>query len=547
MGNKNVKNIDESNKSCIQISDFKEGQKLLGVISHFLITDYNLNHYKQNNDYLSNYSSNLIPKKNAYLFYSAPILPFSHLLSSWLLSSLNNKENNAGLYRTIFIPFIYEIDNLLEEECKFSNNLNDVLGEWNKHIPKYDLGLDFIFKSIELSDYVKDIQLTNLFKKALRGKVKKHTIHRKNIKRKTIKGYTILRRKYTKIKKKVKKKTTNNSKSNQDNEKDYSLKKLTNESKGNIIEKEDKENKIDKDDNNINKKFPKKNIEEKDSSLMKDDKGVSKSKSKIQIVLKENCLEKIIKRNQSLNKANFFHSKKVNSSFCNLKDRHEEKFKPFITSLKKKESFSKKSGFISPPLKKETKQHTLMIDIRQLENEDKVLFNFQNFNSKQSFFKQISETPKKSLDNMGNNQNTNYNLRTILEHNDVSKNDNITFFNKLKESTKLLKQNLEKNDKTSNNLQNVDRHKSVAFRLLNLSPNKDIEKDKVVKANSINNKLYLKKIMSSLKIDNTIKINNRFSTQNISENNSNIKGNKGKKIDKNESNISKFEFYKRIS
>jgi hypothetical protein len=549
MGNKNLKNSEQSSKSSIQISDFVEGQKLLRDISIFLIPHKNVDKLNHNNN-LFEQTFNFRPSNNSFSINSPSIIPLSNLLTSSLLTCLNLQENNVGFYKSVFIPFIYENDSNLEEETKFTSGLNEVLGEWNKHIPKYDTMLDLIIKSIEFKENLINFKLPNFIRFALKNKVKKPTIQRKNLRRKTIKGHTILRRIATKKKKKQHKKTSNRSKSNEDSENVCSSEQILTESKENISITKEYEKKLDNDvisKKNLSKTTIKKYNEPKSTNLLKDYNGLTKNKSKKQILLKKNCLDNIIKRNQSFNKASFSQIKKVNSSFGKIKEPTLEKLKPFVTTLKNKDSF-KKSGQITPTSKnkqeiskKGYKPHTLVIDIRQLENEDKVLFNFQNFCSKNDFYKQNTETTKKPMiDYKLESHNSKFNINTLLNTNNNHHNiQNITFFNKLRENTKILQQqNLKYNDIDSNKHKNFDKHRSVALRLLNLSPNKDVDKEKVHRANTINNKQYLNKIMSSLQIDKSIMMNNKFSTQNISENNPNLGEIKEKKIKKNEENLS---------
>ncbi len=288
MGNKNVKNSQESSKLSIQISDFVEGQKLLNDISRFLIPHKKINQLNQNNNLLEQ-KVNFKPSNHSCLINSPCIIPLSFLLTSSLLTCLNYKEYNVGFYRSVFIPFISENDNILEEETKFTSGLNEVLGEWNKHDPKYDTMLDLILKRIKFSENPLNFKLQDLFRIDLKNKGKKLTIQRKKLRRKTIKGHSKLRRIATKKKKKLAKISSNRSKSNEDSENVGSYEQILTESKENITISKEFDKKLDNDVNskkNLSKTTIKKYNEPNSTNLLKDYNRLTKNKSKIQILLK---------------------------------------------------------------------------------------------------------------------------------------------------------------------------------------------------------------------------------------------------------------------
>lgn len=450
------------------------------------------------------------PKQRSFKFQKSNIIDNIYSLESislsqsfilQMLTCLDKDENNIVFGKSTFIPELLENDLVLEDDIKLVASQNEMFDYWIKPIPNTETAIDNVFKTpFEFKSYITKPSKVSPSKRTI-----KTSFLRKKTLKKTVKGFTLIRRGTLKKRKKNIRKIMTESLSNLiiDNEfKDPKFSSQTKEKLANtIIEDSHKEN---------------------DNTSMK--KLLCNTSRKHRLLLKQTCIEKIIQRNHSMSRLVSTNSQ--NKLFLNLSKQPESKSKPqpFKVELIKRETFTKRSSELNnhqnkekhSSIRNEVKPIDLVIDIRQLENEDKVLFDFSNFNTKiESNRNSIEQIPRFIKDVHPNNTlNSNFNIHHILNNNNVNfnnKNHHI-IYNNFKESRKII-------NKTNNiNNKSINKEKSKIFSnsLVYESPKKS-KKIKTLKQNSLYSKEHFKKDFDSLHSDPITDKNKRMSKRSVNQ------------------------------
>ena len=409
----------------------------------------------------------------------------SQLITEKVLSCLDKRENNNCMGNCTFFPIIFENDNYVDDDIKLLESQNNMFDNWIKPIPNTQTPIDHAFKCP--FEFKTEISHARDFSwKQSNRKNKKWTYLRKKTIKKTVKGYTLINRFALKKKKKLLKKSVSPSLNNkiEDEVNPAIISDVIQEKSSNQLINNPKL----KEENNNNRKV------------------LNNSSSK-QILLKKTCLNKIIKRNKTINPLSSS-SQSKNQPLRMQQHEINKNRKPFI--INKIENLTKHSSELKNISKKDThnslinevKPQVLVIDIRQLENEDKVLFDFTNFNPKIDTNRQSPEQIPKFIKEFKphNSLNSNYNIHKILIDNANTNNKNRHLvYNKFKESIKSV--NKTNSDKFKSN--NKEKLKFSSFLID--ENQKKLKKMKAMKANTVYSRDKIKKGIDSLLSDHSEK------------------------------------------